>query len=116
MQATVWIEVGPAAVKGKGQNQFSKSGPCLRCGDPNHHYRDCPLPWKEVLPNHTNPQWRPVGKGKPKPVLMAETEPMDSGKGGDNTTPPRETELPSESPEPSATSGLSCDPTPTPDL
>ena len=44
--------------QGKGKTTQPNQGPCLRCGDPNHHYRDCPHPWREVL------DFPQKGKGK----------------------------------------------------
>ena len=69
---------GTPNYKSKGKGKSPLAGPCLRCGDPNHHYRDCPLPWKEVLDTPATKQWRPVskgkGKGKGKNILYAEQE------------------------------------------
>ena len=40
--------------KGKGKTV------CLRCGDPSHHWKDCPHPFREKL----DPRFHPKGKGR----------------------------------------------------
>ena len=78
------------SMKGKSKGK----GPCLRCGDPNHWHRDCPLHWKESLdPRHTQ-KGRSKGKGKAQPILLAENIP----------TIPEENPIEVEGPNPHPTS------------
>ena len=39
---------------------FTRNGRCIRCGDPNHHWRDHPKPFVANL----NPQYQSKGKGR----------------------------------------------------
>ena len=56
--------------KGKGGGKSV----CLRCGDPSHHWEDCPHPFREKLdPRFSS---RPKGKGKGKSTYtLAESPP-----------------------------------------
>ena len=49
--------------KGKGKGE----GSCMRCGDPNHWHRDCPLPWKETLDSRLPQKGKQGQKGKSTP-------------------------------------------------
>ena len=59
--------------KGKGGGKSV----CLRCGDPSHHWKDCPHPFREKL----DPRFSSKGKGKtftveesPTPITQPEGE------------------------------------------
>ena len=53
------------------------TGGCIRCGDPNHHWKDCPHPFVAKL----NPQFQPKGKGRTFINQLGGSE--EEGKGGD---------------------------------
>ena len=49
-------------------NQRAKGGTggCLRCGDPSHHWKECPHPFRERLDPRITAKVGYKGKGKPK--------------------------------------------------
>ena len=64
-------------------NQKGK-GVCIRCGDPSHHWRECPHPFRERLDSRFSIKGTGKGKGKGKGTFLAEA--VEPGSGEDNTT------------------------------
>ena len=83
--------------KGKGKSKGKGKGPCLRCGDPNHWHRDCPLPWREVLYAPTPRKGKSKGKGSEKGILLTGETPPAEETNPDNQPNTEETPLRAES-------------------